>query len=626
MTRRFLWPTVAAVAGFCGLAAATGFALDTEAQRLRASAAAEQANRERLALWRLDGAMLPTLSVENARPFAHYTPPSPLTAAELPPLARLHFQLDPFRGWSSPQPTHAAELATLREQFEVYPTLDELARHDPARASADAGAAAGLAVAKPPGADGDAKLTPSEAAERESDADGTTAGAGRSNLTYFTYNQDAGETPPTPAAGVAEPGHSGGPGAPPPHPFDSPPEYAARLRLLSQQGQYANTLQQLGPPPDAVADASSPRFGVRKPNPAARGQAVQVGPTFPVWLAPDVLLLARSVRLESRTVYQGVWLDWPRTRALLGRQVADLLPAAAFRPILTPADFAPDQAMTALPVRLDPGPVTPVPPAGISPLRVGLALAWLSAAVAFAVTLAGARSLSDLARRRMRFVSAVTHELRTPLTSLRLSLDLLSSGLITDPDAQADYLATLTAESERLNRLIDHVLEFSRLEDRGLTAELQVVPVERLLDELRETWTGRCRRDGKELVVVATVPAGQACRIDPRLAVGIVGNLLDNARKHSAGSPDNRVWLWAKPGEGGAVVFEVEDRGPGVPDAEQGTLFQPFRRGVGSDAVAGVGLGLALAARWAKLCGGSVSYRPADGGVGACFRLVAAGA
>jgi signal transduction histidine kinase len=82
------------------------------------------------------------------------------------------------------------------------------------------------------------------------------------------------------------------------------------------------------------------------------------------------------------------------------------------------------------------------------------------------------------------------------------------------------------------------------------------------------------------------------------------------------------VWVWAKPGDRGRVRFEVEDRGPGVPDRDRPGLFRAFRRGADVEAVAGgAGLGLALAAQWAGLLGGSLTYRPADGGVGACFRL-----
>jgi signal transduction histidine kinase len=109
---------------------------------------------------------------------------------------------------------------------------------------------------------------------------------------------------------------------------------------------------------------------------------------------------------------------------------------------------------------------------------------------------------------------------------------------------------------------------------------------------------------------------------DPRLAGQIVGNLVDNARKYAKDAEDGRIWVWAKPGERGRLILEVEDRGPGVGVKERGGIFRPFRRGRDADTTAGgAGLGLALARHWADLLGGTLSYRPADGGVGACFRL-----
>lgn len=101
----------------------------------------------------------------------------------------------------------------------------------------------------------------------------------------------------------------------------------------------------------------------------------------------------------------------------------------------------------------------------------------------------------------------------------------------------------------------------------------------------------------------------------------VLSNLLDNARKYAAHASDKRIWLWLKPCERGRIVFEVEDRGPGIPAAERRSVFRPFHRGSVQQDNGGVGLGLALARQWAEMFGGSISYRPAEGGTGACFRL-----
>ncbi len=371
--------------------------------------------------------------------------------------------------------------------------------------------------------------------------------------------------------------------------------------------------------------------GVRKPGPGFRAVPVHVGPLRPRWLTAadgtEVLVLVRAATIEDKTVYQGVLLDWPGLRGELGKKVSDLFPDASLTPVRHAEELVPERAMTALPVQLDPGPLPPPAAAGWTPLRMGLALAWAAALVALVAVGVGGWSLLKLSERRIRFVSAVTHELRTPLTSMRLYLDLLTSGMIRDEEKQKEYLNTLAAESARLNQLVENVLDFAKLEKRSVRACRQATPVADLVGQVRDTWADRCAAEGKELVVVATVPAEQKVHTDMRIAAQIVGNLVDNARKYARDAADPRIWVWAKPGQRGRIVFEVEDRGPGVPPRERGSIFRAFRRGKESNAhTGGAGLGLALAKQWADMLGGTLSYRPADGGVGACFRLELPGA
>jgi signal transduction histidine kinase len=399
---------------------------------------------------------------------------------------------------------------------------------------------------------------------------------------------------------------------------------------------------QLLPPPRPVAPAQerpAPQFKTSLQNSAIQNNAllnttlagpqainIHLGSMRPQWLtAPDgkeTLLLVRAAKIDTRTVYQGVVLDWARLQLVLKDELKDLFPEAKLLPVRDPSGVAPDRAMTALPVQLDPGAIPAPPAAGWSPLRLGLLLAWVAALVAFAALGFSSWSLLDLAERRIRFVSAVTHELRTPLTSLRLYLDLLTSGMIHDEAKRQEYLTTLAAESDRLHRLVDNVLDFARLEKRAKSGALQPVTVGKLIEQLQRTWTDRIAADGKHLVVISTVAAETELVTDTAMVQQIVGNLIDNARKYTRDAEDPRIWLWAKPGGAGRIVFEVEDRGPGVPVAERKAIFKPFRRGIRADATAGgAGLGLALAKQWAEVLGGTVAYRPAEEGIGACFRL-----
>jgi signal transduction histidine kinase len=102
----------------------------------------------------------------------------------------------------------------------------------------------------------------------------------------------------------------------------------------------------------------------------------------------------------------------------------------------------------------------------------------------------------------------------------------------------------------------------------------------------------------------------------------ILGNLIDNACKYSRGAEDPHVWLRARVADGKRLVLEVEDRGPGVPCGERHSIFRAFTRGQQADVTAGgVGLGLALAQRWAGLLGGRLTLCSDPQRVGACFRL-----
>jgi signal transduction histidine kinase len=246
----------------------------------------------------------------------------------------------------------------------------------------------------------------------------------------------------------------------------------------------------------------------------------------------------------------------------------------------------------------------------------------VAALIALAAVGLGGWSLFELSERRMRFVSAVTHELRTPLTTLRLYLDMLNQGMVQEETRRAEYMQTLHAEAERLHQLVANVLDFARLENRRTRPEKSAIPGAEWLAQVRAAWEERCREAGKELVVENHLPAAAVLRTDPALLQQIVGNLIENACKYSRSAKDQRLWLRAQAASANRLVIEVEDRGPGVPTSERRAVFRPFHRAHTADVTtAGVGLGLALAQRWAKLLGGKLTLRCTTDQIGACFRL-----
>jgi signal transduction histidine kinase len=202
-----------------------------------------------------------------------------------------------------------------------------------------------------------------------------------------------------------------------------------------------------------------------------------------------------------------------------------------------------------------------------------------------------AERIEALVTAQRRMLAFASHELRSPLARLRVAMEMM----------QAD--APLRAGAERdlaeLDGLIGELLEASRLEAQGAS---RAGPVD-LLALLAE----EAARTGAEVDGAPVVVHG-----DARLLRHLVRNLLDNARRHGAGSPvEARV-------DGAAASharLRVADRGPGVPEAERERIFEPFYRppGVGESGE-GYGLGLALVRQIARAHGGEARCLPREGG------------
>ncbi len=224
---------------------------------------------------------------------------------------------------------------------------------------------------------------------------------------------------------------------------------------------------------------------------------------------------------------------------------------------------------------------------------------------AMAADLAGA----DLERRRL--VATVSHELRTPLTAQRALLENLVDG-VARPDEET--LRGALAQAERLSDLVGDLLDLSRI-DAG-AAPLRLVDV-RVADVLAGAAT-EATLDGRPVRVVHRVePADLTVRADPARLAQLVGNLVDNAVRHSpAGS---EVRLTARTSTPHRWVLEVGDDGPGIPAERAETVFERF--GSADDSGGGTGLGLAIA-RWvSELHGGSLAVVPTPAGArGALLR------
>lgn len=248
--------------------------------------------------------------------------------------------------------------------------------------------------------------------------------------------------------------------------------------------------------------------------------------------------------------------------------------------------------------------------------RAGLVVLALAVAGAACATVVALRRERRLTEARTAFVAAVSHELRTPVASILLMAENLESGRA---GANAPrYHALIRREASRLRRLVDDVLDFSRLE-RGRRFEARVEDVEtaRWLEALSEEARDACAAAGVEFRAdLASWPAHAS--FDPEAVRRAVANLVVNALRHS-GSPV--VELRARVDAHGRLTLAVVDRGRGVPERERETIFAPFARLAGSQTTPGAGLGLAIVREIAAAHGGDATVRAGDDGVGATFEI-----
>ncbi len=210
------------------------------------------------------------------------------------------------------------------------------------------------------------------------------------------------------------------------------------------------------------------------------------------------------------------------------------------------------------------------------------------------------------------FLQAVSHDLRTPLAAiLGLAITMAREDVDVSQAESRDLAMRIARNARKLDRLVTDLLDLDRL-SRGIVEPL-----------FRPTDVGELVR---ELVVNSDLVADRAVdlkadsvviAVDAAKVERIVENLLGNTVKHTPVTA--RIWVRVLPWEGGALIV-VEDDGPGVPPDQRERIFEAFLRGDTSRHAPGVGVGLALVARFAELHDGSAWVEERVGG-GASFRV-----
>jgi signal transduction histidine kinase len=223
-----------------------------------------------------------------------------------------------------------------------------------------------------------------------------------------------------------------------------------------------------------------------------------------------------------------------------------------------------------------------------------------------------------LARQRARFAAAAAHELKTPLASLLLHAEMLAEEL-GDAEHRSRYAATVSAEADRLGRVVSNMLDLARLERSAPFAAPHAGDLGRAVSERMERHRARLEEAGVTMSLEIEPELPEAL-FDPDALDQILDNLLDNAEKHTRTAEDRRVSVTVR-GDDNRLRIEVADNGPGIPRSQRRAMFRPFDRAEDAVGRPGLGLGLAVARSLARAQGGELELVGNDR-PGATFVLV----
>jgi signal transduction histidine kinase len=211
---------------------------------------------------------------------------------------------------------------------------------------------------------------------------------------------------------------------------------------------------------------------------------------------------------------------------------------------------------------------------------------------------------ADLARadqERRELIANVSHELRTPISALQAVLENTVDGIA---PADPATLRTALAQTERLGQLVTELLDLSRLDAGVVPLRPEQVDVVELLTEAAREAEVTATGAGRPVRFAVDAPAGPVLAlVDPGRLHQVFANLFDNAARHS---PAGAVVTTSLRPAADRLVFEVADRGPGIPPDRRSAVFDRFTHG-GRTGGGGTGLGLAIA-RWVvELHGGTIA-------------------
>ena len=222
------------------------------------------------------------------------------------------------------------------------------------------------------------------------------------------------------------------------------------------------------------------------------------------------------------------------------------------------------------------------------------------------------RAIVDLSERRSQFVSSVTHELKTPLTNIRMYIEMLEQGIAVNPEREQEYFRILDSEGGRLSRLINNVLELSKLEKNQRPINLQTGTFGAVTAETQALMAEKLKQEGFTL----TMMPGRLrpFKYDREVMIQVLMNLIENSMKFGKNAPECEIGIRTVQEPDGVKIM-VSDTGPGIPRHALIKIFDDFYRVDNSltRTTRGTGIGLALVKKFVHLMGGTVTAADNEG-------------
>jgi signal transduction histidine kinase len=214
------------------------------------------------------------------------------------------------------------------------------------------------------------------------------------------------------------------------------------------------------------------------------------------------------------------------------------------------------------------------------------------------------------------FVADVSHELRSPLTSIQGFATAILDGTAKDKESQARAAGIINDESKRMMRLVNDLLELSRIESGQIEMAKGPVDLKELLEQCREMYA--LRIEEKNISLVINTGTGDMVTGDIDRLEQVFCNLLDNAIKHTPAGGTVTASIVSQ--SSGFVTVDVSDTGPGIPAEQISHVFERFYRGNTASSVTGSGLGLAISREIARAHGGDITVNSTVGN-GTTFKV-----